>query len=1207
MKKLWALITLLVSAGVLYTSCPNPAGGKPPVVNPKVPGEFTIDNYDVTVSLDDGVKLDLDAFNKIKDIFEKVNEDLSDEALAGFDDLIAGGLTVKISANGTLTINIADKIITIPFDAINDDLAVALADAINNEFQPDSIPESFRLGSNRVTVSFGADIVPDLVTFRQIRAAFKTIYTGQAEGLDADGKAGLEGLAGEGLTVQVSKDGTLTIDAEGKKVIVPLSAINANLGKALSKMLNDEFYVEPIPGSFKLNGNTVTVSFDEDVKLDLATFNQIKAIFEGLNKNLEDYGQASFATMIDGGLTVHLSADGSLAIDVDGKKITIPVDAINEGFGAVLAAALNDEFYVEPIPESFKLGANRVTVSFGAGIEPDLATFRQIRAAFKTIYTGQAGDLSADGKAGLKDLAGEGLKVQISASGTLTIDVDGKTITIPVSAIKSGLGDVLSTMLNDEFYVEPVPESFLVDGKSITVSFGTGLEPDWDTFNQIKAVFEGLSGDLNADGQAGLDDLIGAGLTVKISANGSLTINVSSKRIIIPANDINEGLGAALASAINAEFFPESFMIDGKSVAVSFGTGVEPDWNTFNKIKAVFEGLNDDLSSYGKTGLGSMMGGDGMTVDISKDGSLTINVSGKTITIPVSTINVNLGTVLADLLNTEFFPESFMVNGKSIAVSFGTGLEKDLATFNQVKAVFEGLDANLSSYAKTGLGNMMGGAGLAVEISKSGSLAINVSGKKITIPASKVDTNLGAALSSALNTEFFPESFLVGTKNVVVSFGTGVEQDLATFNKIKAAFEGLGEDLSDDGQDGFDGLIAAGLTVQVSANGSLTINVSGKKITIPVSAINANLGTVLASALNDEFYIEPVPGSFLVGTKTVTVSFGTGVEPDWDLFNTIKTAFTGLGSSLSAEGSVGLENMMNGAGLAVQVAKNGTLTIDVDGKTITIPVGSIGTGLSSALVSVLDDEFYVEPVPDSFKVGTKNVLILTGTGVAMDWDMFNAIKGAFTGLSGNLSVLGQEGFDAMIAAGLSVHLLETGTLAIDVSGKKITIPVGSIGTGLGTALTTALDDEFYVAPKEGIMKRIEVPTFGGAIQDESGNPYGLRFRFIDGIEDENIIIQILAKFEAAWSTGALTNANIGIRKAVYNRVLARGIKIRIENPESHYDFENPIDYKTIAWHLDYIMIATANDLSMDLDYCIMNEINEMEPPVGGRVTVTKKA
>ena len=131
-------------------------------------------------------------------------------------------------------------------------------------------------------------------------------------------------------------------------------------------------------------------------------------------------------------------------------------------------------------------------------------------------------------------------------------------------------------------------------------------------------------------------------------------------------------------------------------------------------------------------------------------------------------------------------------------------------------------------------------------------------------------------------------------------------------------------------------------------------------------------------------------------------------------------------------------------------------------------------------------------------------------------------------------------------------------------GKKITIPVGSIDTSLDTALISALDEEFYVDPvKEGIMKRIEVPTYEGAIAAAGLIPHGIRFRFIDGIDDDDVINQVITKFEEAWTKGTFFNlGNDAIRKPVFNRVLKRGIKMRIENPESgYYQYESVVDYK----------------------------------------------
>ena len=157
---------------------------------------------------------------------------------------------------------------------------------------------------------------------------------------------------------------------------------------------------------------------------------------------------------------------------------------------------------------------------------------------------------------------------------------------------------------------------------------------------------------------------------------------------------------------------------------------------------------------------------------------------------------------------------------------------------------------------------------------------------------------------------------------------------------------------------------------------------------------------------------------------------------------------------------------------------------------------------------------------------------------------------------------------------------------------------GNWWIGISDTGVSATGNPPNVEPKEGIMKRILVPTFDGYLQDESGNPYGIRFRFIDGIEDEAVINAVLDKFEAACTKGGFPLAGRGsvITSPVYNRVLARGIKMRIENPESgFYEWYDVIDYKTLAWHIDYILDASIGDLSMDLHYAIMNELNEMEP------------
>ena len=553
----------------------------------------------------------------------------------------------------------------------------------------------------------------------------------------------------------------------------------------------------------------------------------------------------------------------------------------------------------------------------------------------------------------------------------------------------------------------------------------------------------------------------------------------------------------------------------------------------------------------------------------------------------------------------DIIPEFFTLGENDIIVSLEDDVEMDLATFEKIKSIFEGLEESLENYGQASFAAMLED-GLTINISADGSLAIDVAGKIISIPFDAIDDELLAVLAAALNDEFYvepiPESFMLAGNRVNVSFGNGVEPDLATFKKIRAAFKtaykGTAGNLSDDGKAGIADLTEGDeLTVQILTDETLAIDVAGKKITVPVSAINADLVNVLSTLLKDEFYVEPFPESFKIGGKDVTVSFGTGVEPSLDAFNKIKTAFEGL-SGLSSDGQTGFNSLLAG-GLTVQVASSGSLTINVAGKKITIPSASIGTGLGAALKSALNDEFYVEPFPESFKIGGKDVTVSFGTGVDQDLDAFNKVKAAFEGLSGNLSENGQDGLDDLIAAGLTVQISSSGSLTIDVAGKKITIPVGSIAAGLVTALISALDEEFYVDPvKEGIMKRMEVPTYGGEIAFyPSGDPYGIRFRFIDGIDDEDVINGILAKFEEAWTKGILKNLdNDAIRLPVYNRVLKRGIKMRIENPESgYYKYESVVDYKTLAWHIDYILSASVLDLALDIDYAVMNELNEMEP------------
>ena len=426
---------------------------------------------------------------------------------------------------------------------------------------------------------------------------------------------------------------TITVSVDGKTATLPVTVTGGNNGGSSSNAsltLDTKSYTNTAGKSYrflaKVSGGSGAAPTVTSSNTGVATVSYAGKDSRGYLYDIKTVGAGS----------------ATITVSVDGKTATLPV-TVTGGSSSNASLTLDTKSYTNTAGKSYRFLAK---VSGGSGAAP---TVTSSNTGVATVsYAGK------DSRGYLYDIKTVG-----AGSATITVSVDGKTATLPVT-VTGGSSSNASLTLDTKSYTNTAGKSYRFLAK---VSGGSGAAPTVTSSNTGVATVSYAG----KDSRGYLYDIktVGAG-------SATITVSVDGKTATLPVT-VTGGNNGGSSSNASLTLDTKSYTnTAGKSyrflAKVSGGSGAAPTVTSSNTGVATVSYASKDSRGY--------------LYDIKtvKPGSaiITVSVDGKTATLPVTVTDTVDGSVgnLVDPVSKKKVKSAVTTTGLNLRTGPGTTYDR---------------------------------------------------------------------------------------------------------------------------------------------------------------------------------------------------------------------------------------------------------------------------------------------------------------------------------------------------------------------------------------------------------------------------------------------------------------------------------------------------------------------------------------------------